>query len=717
MTPCLTPDTFNMTSSSDAHKRIEALKKWLKKWNYDYFVHNKNEVSEAARDQIKKELIELESQYPQFITSDSPTQRVGSVLSGKFGKIKHLRPKQSLMDCFSDEELEEWEERNLKLIPGEKLDYLTEYKIDGLNLSLIYEKGKLHKAITRGNGVFGEDVTHSVRTIASVPLELEEIGGIRLEDYPVIEASGEVFMSLTSFKKVNASGGQVFANPRNAAAGTVRQLDPSITASRNLEMFFYTLNLIDNKTLPEPTSQKESLELMMKLGFRVNNKFVHHLSLESVEKEMKKVEKERGKIDYQIDGLVVKVNSFRHQNLLGSTAKAPRWAIAYKFPAEQSTTKVLSIDIQVGRTGALTPVAILEPTRVAGSTVSRATLHNEDEIERKDVRVGDTVIIQKAGDIIPEVVEVLKDLRTGHEKPFKMPRHCPVCGTETVKPEDEVVSRCPNLNCYAVHQQQLEHFVSRRAFDIDGLGEKVIEQLIEHKLVEDAADLFSLQYEDLMKLDLFKDKKTENLLSALEKSKIVPLGRFIYAMGIRHVGEETADLLAEHLDLKTHPIKLKKEQQKNQLSLFTEENDDEVEVASIKELSHELKKLTLDVLNEIEGIGEKVAESIVEWAHASETHKLLEKFERAGIKLRVTKRSTSDTLSGLTFVITGTLPTLSRDQAKDLIKANGGKASSAVSKNTDYVVAGSEPGTKYEKAEKLGVKIIGEEAFLKMIGK
>lgn len=701
----------------DAQNRILALKKWLKKWNYDYFVLNKNDVSEAARDQIKKELIELETAHPEFITPDSPTQRVGSVLSGKFAKIKHVRPKQSLMDCFSNEELEAWEERNLKLIPGEKLDYLTEYKIDGLNLSLIYEKGKLKKAITRGNGIFGEDVTHSVRTIASVPLELEEIEGLKLEDYPLIEASGEVFMTKTAFKKTNESGGQIFANPRNAAAGTVRQLDPSITASRNLEMFFYSLYMTEGSKIPFPKSQKETLELLMKLGFRVNNKFVHHTSLASIEKEMQKAAKGREKLDYMIDGLVIKVNDFRHQNLLGSTAKAPRWAIAYKFPAEQSTTKVLSIDLQVGRTGAVTPVAILEPTQVAGSTVSRATLHNEDEIERKDVRVGDTVIIQKAGDIIPEVVEVLTELRSGDEKVFKMPKKCPVCGTGLEKPEGEVVSRCPNKNCFAVHQHQLEHFVSRRAFDIDGLGEKVLEQLIENKLVEDAADLFSLQYEDLMTLELFKDKKTENLLSALEKSKIIPLGRFIYAMGIRHVGEETADLLADCFDLKTHHLKLKKEQQKNQLSLFIEENEDEIEVASLKELQQHLKKLDLDFLSAIEGIGEKVAESIVEWAHAKETHHLLEKFERVGIKLRVTKKSKSDSLANLTFVITGTLPSLSRDQAKDMIKANGGKCTSSVSKNTDYVLAGSEPGSKYEKAEKLGVKIIGEEEFLKLINK
>lgn len=701
---------------TEAKHRIESLKKWLKKWNYDYFVLNKNDVSEGARDQIKKELIELETKYPEFVTSDSPTQRVGSVLSGKFAKIKHLRLKQSLMDCFSTEELKEWNERNLKLIPGEKPEYITEYKIDGLNLSLIYEKGKLIKAVTRGDGVYGEDVTHSIRTIPSVPLELTEFPGTKLEDYPIIEAGGEVFMGKASFEELNKSEGQVFANPRNAAAGTVRQLDPQVSASRNLEMYFYSLYVGDGDVLPTPKSQEELLKMLQSLGLRVNTNFVQHSSLESVEKEMRSVEKKRDTIPYLIDGLVVKVNDFRHQNLLGSTAKAPRWAIAYKFPAEQSTSKILDIDVQVGRTGALTPVAILEPTEVAGSTVSRATLHNEDEIERKDVRIGDTVIIQKAGDVIPEVVEVLKDLRTGKEKKFRMPTACPVCGGEIERPEGEVVSRCKNRDCYAVHQQQLEHFVSRKAFDIDGLGEKVVEQLIENKLIEDAADLFSLQAEDLLQLDLFKDKRTDNLLDALERSKVITLPRFIFAMGIRHVGEETAELLANHLNLRTKSVVLKKSQKKNQLSLFAEDTGEEkVDAADVMEFLDEMEKLSLEELNGIEGIGDKVAESIFKWVHARGTEPLLRKFARAGILLLVDHRKKSDKLAGLTFVITGTLPTLSRDQAKELIKHNQGKVSSSVSKKTDYVLAGTEPGSKYETAEKLGVKIIDETHFLRLI--
>ncbi len=704
-------------NKTEVKERIESLKKWLKKWNYDYFVLNKNTVSEAARDKIKKELHELEDEYPEFVTPDSPTQRVGSAISGKFTKIRHLRVKQSLMDCFSNEELESWEERNLKLIPGEKPDYISEYKIDGLNLSVIYRKGKLYKAVTRGNGIFGEDVTHSVRTIKSVPLELQEISGLKLSDYPVIEVSGEVFMGLKSFKALNKTG-QTFANPRNAAAGTVRQLDPQVSADRNLEMFFYGIYFDVKSKLPYPKSQKEALELLRKLGLRVNTKFVHHSSLVSVKKAMRDTEKERDKLDYNIDGLVVKVNDFRHQNLLGSTAKAPRFAIAFKFPAEQSTSKILDILIQVGRTGALTPVAILEPTQVAGSTVSRATLHNEDEIERKDVRIGDTVIIQKAGDIIPEVVEVIKELRNGREVKFKMPNKCPVCEGVIKRLKGEVASRCINDDCFAIHKQQLEHFVSRKGFDIDGLGEKVIGQFITGNLVEDSADLFFLQYEDLIALDLFKDKRTDNLLDSLEKAKVIPLSRFLFAMGIRYVGEETSDILAGHLNLKTSTIKLKKEQKRNQLTLFAGETvNDEIKVASVADLLKALMDLRSDELNSIDGIGDKVAGSIFDWVSCKDTVSLLKKFDRAGIKLKITGKSASNKLTGLIFVITGTLPSLSRDRAKAMIKQNGGKTSSSVSKKTDYVLAGSEPGGKYATAEKLGVKIIDEDSFLKMIGK
>ncbi|MBU1682826.1 NAD-dependent DNA ligase LigA, partial [Patescibacteria group bacterium] len=691
-------------------------KKWLKKWNYDYFVLNKSDVSEGARDKIKKELHELEEEFPEFVTPDSPTQRVGSALSGKFAKIKHITPKQSLSDCFSEEELKDWEERILKLVPGEKLDYITELKIDGLNLSLIYEKGKLLKAVTRGDGTYGEDVTHAVKTIESVPLELNEIRDLRLVDYPILEVGGEVFMSKNSFEELNKTEGDIFANPRNAAAGTVRQLDPKIAAGRKLDMFFYNIHLPEKSKIPKPTTQKETLELLKKLGLMVNTNFVHHSNPDSVIKEAEKWEEKKDSLPYLIDGLVVKVNQGRHQNLLGSTAKSPRWAIAYKFPAEQSTTQILDIEVQVGRTGALTPVAILKPTEVAGSTVSRATLHNEDEIERKDIRIGDTVIIQKAGDVIPEVVEVLKDLRTGKEKKFKMPLRCPVCSGAIIRPKNEVVRRCINPKCYAIHQHQLEHFVSRGAFDIDGLGEKVIEQLIKSKLIEDPADIFTLQYSDLFHLELFKDKKAQNLLDAVEKAKIIPLPRFLFAMGIRYVGEETADLLASHLTLPTHSISIEAEQKKNQLTLFEEKTESEkIEVADIEELIKTLKSMSLEELKDIEGIGEKVAESIFEWIGGEKTQRYLEKLQRVGVKLTVGGPKRTEKFKNLTFVITGTLPSLSRDQAKDLIKFNGGKVSSSVSKNTNYLLAGSSPGSKFEMANKMGIKIIDEIEFLRML--
>jgi DNA ligase (NAD+) len=701
----------------EAKERIGKLKTWLKKWNYDYFVLDKNDVSEAARDQIKKELIELENEFPEFITPDSPTQRVGSALSGKFAKIKHITPKQSLADVFSEQELLDWEERNLKLIPGEKPDYISELKLDGLNLTVIYEKGRLYKAITRGDGIFGEDVTHTVRTIKSVPLELNEIDGLKLEDYPVIEVGGEVIMSKESLKKLNDEGEQQFANPRNAAAGTIRQLDPSVVEKRNLEMYFYILGLPEDSKIPKPKSQKETLELLMKLGLRVNKNFTHHTSLSTVISDMKKWDKKRDSLPFDIDGLVVKVNDVRLQRLLGSTAKCPRWAVAYKFAAEQSTTQILDIEVQVGRTGALTPVAILKPTSVSGSTVSRATLHNEDEIERKDVRVGDTVIIQKAGDVIPEVVEVIKDLRTGKEKPFKMPTKCPVCGGNIIRAEGEVVSRCSNPDCFAMHQHQLEHFVSRDAFDIEGLGEKVTEQLIAANLIDDAADLFILKHDELMKLEFFKDKKSQNLLDAIEKAKIVTVPRFIYGLGIRYVGAETADLLANSLNLKTHDIEITESQKKDQMTLFAEEKaSKKIKAAEIEVLADEIKNMSIENLYEIEGVGDKVAESIYEWFHDTKNLHFLKKLQHAGVKLTVENQTKkSNKLDGLTFVITGTLPTLSRDEAKAIIKQNGGKSTSAVSKNTDYVLAGSEPGSKYDEAEKLGVKIIDEQAFQKML--
>lgn len=702
----------------EAKLRIEKLRKWLQKWNYDYFVLDKNEVSESARDQIKKELIELEAKYPEFITPDSPTQRVGSALSGKFAKIKHVSPKMSLQDVFSEEELRDWEDRNQKLVPGEKLDYVSELKIDGLNISILYKQGQLYKALTRGDGVYGEDVTHAIRTIESVPLSLNEIQGVDLEDYPLIEVGGEVFMTKKALEELNESSDQQFANPRNAAAGTVRQLDPQVAANRKLELFFYSLNILEKSELKEPESQLENLKMLQDFGLRVNTFFVHHKSLDGVLKEMTHVGKKRDSLPYQIDGLVVKVNSFRHQNLLGATAKAPRWAIAYKFPAEQSTSVIEDIQVQVGRTGALTPVAILRPTQVSGSTVTRATLHNQDEIDRKDVRIGDSVVIQKAGDVIPEVVQVLTELRPAHSKKFHMPEKCPVCGSKVERPEGEVVLRCTNKDCYAQNEGRLLHFVSRHAFNIEGLGEKIMQDLIDQNLVEDSADIFNLKFEDLMSLPLFEEKRSQNLLSSIEKAKVISLPRFIYALGIRHIGEETAEVLAGSLpELKTHKIHVKQEQKRDQLSLFDSAPEAAtIEAVKMEDLIHTLKALKLEQIQETEGVGTVVGQAIFEWIHDPKATALLHKLDKAGVILTGGAKAKSQKLKGLTFVITGTLPTLSRDAAKDLIKENGGKVTSAVSKSTSYVVAGSEPGSKYDDALKHKITILQEKELLKMTG-
>jgi len=473
---------------ADAQRRIEKLRTKINDLNYKYFVLDESEVGESIRDALKKELIDLETQFPQFITPQSPTQRVGNVLSGKFAKIAHKSRKWSLQDAFSEEDIILWYERLTKFTTNTNFDFVTELKIDGLNVTLWYEKGKLEKAITRGNGREGEDITHTIRTIKSVPLELRE---------PItIEVSGEVYMPKASFEKLEG-----FANPRNAAAGTVRQLDPKVAENRDLDLFFYEIGECDKR----PQTQKEVMETLNSLGLRTDSHYKHHVDIKSVLEFCKQWTDKRSSLPYDIDGIVIKVNSMESQKNLGYTAKAPRFAIAYKFPAEQAVTKVLDIIIQVGRTGALTPVAVLEPTLVAGSTVSRATLHNEDEIIRKDVRIGDTVIIQKAGDIIPEVVTVMTDLRTGAEKPFKFPKECPVCGSEVIKPEGEAISRCSNTSCGAIMRESLAHFVSKHAFDIDGLGEKVVDQLIDAGLIHDAADIFGLHRADLLGLELFQE--------------------------------------------------------------------------------------------------------------------------------------------------------------------------------------------------------------------
>lgn len=696
----------------EAASRIKLLRKKIKKLNYEYFVLDQSHVSEAVRDSLKRELKSLEDQFPDLITPDSPTQRVGSVLSGRFKKMSHLSRKWSLQDIFNEEELGDWIARVKKFLPNEKIEYIGELKIDGLNITVQYEKGKFVRALTRGNGMIGEDVTHTVRTIESIPLELEE----EVE----VEISGEIYMTKKAFEKINREmekqGQEPFANPRNAAAGTIRQLDPTVAASRDLDAFFYSLGKADLKSgwseraggresglvgsrfeqaemkkkngIPE--SQSQLLEYFKKLGLKTNT---HHKLLHScgdMIKYREDFEKIRDDLPYEIDGIVIKVNEFELCKRLGYTGKAPRFAVAFKFAAEQATTKIEDIAVQVGRTGVLTPVAHLKPVEVAGVKISRATLHNEDEIERKDIRIGDTVIVQRAGDVIPEVVEALKDLRTGQEKKFHFPSHCPVCNSAIERKNSEVAYRCTNHNCFAQKSERLFHFVQRNALNIEGLGEKIILQLLEEGIIADPADLYTLKKEDLLSLPLFKEKKTQNILDAIKKSRQLTLDRFIFALGIRYLGEQGSAEFASYLI--------------NDKSSY-----------SIQKFLSDIKKLNSETLNNLEGVGDKVAQGIFDYFQDEKNIRLIEKLEHAEIKIIVPHHAKKTAIFGKSFVLTGILRGMTRDEAKMKIKNLGGKIHSAVTRDTDFVIVGEDPGSKAKKAQKLGVAMIDEKEFLKML--
>ncbi len=692
-----------------AKNRIEKLKKEINHHRYLYHVLDKTEISDAALDSLKHELDNLERQYPELITPDSPTQRIGGKPLDKFKKIKHQVSQWSFNDAFEKEEIVDFDKRVRKILVdnGEdekvNLDYTCELKIDGLHVVLAYENGILKTGATRGDGKIGEDVTQNLKTIESIPLKIREDLNIIVE--------GEVFMSKTVFDELNKErkrrNESLFANPRNAAAGAIRQLDPKVARKRKLDCFIYDLSQVKFLTTLSPPlsgeginsspnkgrlggvfelpqTQSEELEFLKNLRFKVNKFWKRCKDVDEIFEFYDYWKKHKDSENYWIDGVVVKVDKCGWQNKIGYTGKAPRWAIAYKFPAEQTTTIIENIKIQIGRTGALTPVAHLKPVNIAGSTVSRATLHNGDEIKRLDVKIGDTVIIQKAGDIIPEVVDVVKGLRTGEEKKFTMPRRCPYCKTEVVRPEGEVALYCPNKNCFAVELRKLSHFVSKKAFNVDGFGPNKIKQLASEGLVSNFIDIFKLEKGDLEPLERFEKKSADNLISAIKKSKNITLGKFIFALGIRHVGEETALDLSEKL---------------NSIDRF--------------------KNISQEELEAINGIGPKVAESIYNYFHDRENLKLVNDLLEAGVSVKNTesKNKISKKLAGLSFVLTGTLQTLSRDKAKERIHALGGNISSSVSKNTDYVVIGKNPGSKFEKAKKLGVKIINEKEFLEMVKK
>lgn len=661
-------------NQNDAKERITALRTELERYNYEYYVKDNPTVSDFVYDEKMNELLALEAEFPELVTPDSPTQRVGGQVLEGFSEVEHVVQMQSLSDVFSKEELLDFDARTAKALETEKPEYTVEMKIDGLSVSLEYEYGRFVRGSTRGNGHVGEDITENLRTIGSIPLRLTE-------ELPYLEVRGEVFMSKASFLKLNerqeAAGESLFANPRNAAAGSLRQLDSRITASRRLDIFVFNVQQIEGKTL---SSHKESLEYLASLGFKTIPAETLCYGGEEAYAEIQRIGELRGELPFDIDGAVVKINRFPEREALGVTTKTPRWAVAYKFPAEQKESKLLDIVLQVGRTGVITPNAVLTPVRIAGSTVSRATLHNEDNIRDKDIRIGDTVIIQKAGDIIPEVVEVVKEKRTGEETVFSMPKTCPACGEPLYREEGEAAVRCLSSNCPAQQMRSIIHFASKPAMDIDGLGPAIVEQLLDEGCIKDCGDLYTLTYEDIVGLERFAEKSAQNLIAAIEKSKEQGLDRVLFGLGVRLIGSRAAQLLAQRFGTMDALMNAPKE-----------------EISSVND------------------IGEKMAESLVHYFREEKSIDLIERLKNAGVRMDYESQQTGDVLAGKTFVLTGTLPTLKRSEAQALIEQNGGKVSGSVSKKTDFVVAGEEAGSKLDKANALGVAVITEEELLGMM--
>lgn len=686
-------------NKQEAQKRLIKLRESINRYRFDYHVLNKSTISEAALDSLKHQLSQIESQFPDLITPDSPSQRVAGEPLKEFRKISHKVPMLSLNDVFSDVELKNWIERIKKLAPSEHFQYLVEPKLDGLAVSLHYQKGMLKVGATRGDGKVGEDVTQNLRTIESIPLKLSHDAKVNSQPLDLItkmlkgniEVRGEVVISRRNFDRLNQTqkqqGQALFANPRNLAAGSIRQLDAKLVAKRHLDFVAY--QIICDVPLQSHLTEHQTLEL---LGFKsLPVKKCHNA--EEITLYLETILKSRDKNDFQTDGAVISVNDHRQWSLLGVVGKAPRYAVAYKFSAEEVTTKIVDIQVQIGRTGAITPIAIMEPVQVAGSTVSRATLHNEDEIKRKDVRIGDTVIIRKAGDIIPEVIRSLPELRIGHEKKFVMPTKCPLCDSKIIRPEGEAVARCTNLSCFGQEKERIIHFVSRAAFDVDGAGEAVIEQLLQNNLISDPSDLFFLKRGDLEALPRFAEKSADNLMNAIETSKKINLPRFLYALGIRHVGEQTAFALAERTsrDLK-----------KNQ--------------ASVSEIQSAVLKLDVAELENIDDVGTVVAESISAFIKSTAARALMRKLNKAEIKIEIPHiDQTTKPLYGQTFVFTGTLEKMTRPEAEARVRQLGGKASGSVSANTSYVVAGADAGSKLTRARNLGVKIVTEVEARKIL--
>ena len=697
-------------TKEEAKKRIEKLKKVINHHRYLYHVLNKQEISDAALDSLKHELFKLEEMYPEFITPDSPTQRVaGKPLEG-FKKVSHPLPMLSMEDVFSEKELRDWEDYLNRLAPhhfsqksGEGVEYFAELKIDGFAITLIYENGIFLAGATRGDGKIGEDVTQNLKTIESIPLSLEirrklpeneEIAKNlqKLIEKGKIEIRGEVYMEKKAFEKFNEEQRKrslaPFANPRNLAAGSIRQLNPKLAASRPLKFLAYDI-------VTDFGQEKHSQEhrILTALGFKTDPGRECQSLQETVE-FWREVAKKRETLPFLIDGIVINIDDNSLFKKLGVVGKSPRGSRAFKFAPQQATTVIEDIKLQVGRTGAVTPVAHLKPVQVGGVTITRATLHNEDEIKRLGVKIGDTVIVGRAGDVIPDVVKVLPDLRTGKEREFHFPKNCPVCEAKLKRPESEVVWRCPNPNCGARKRESLYHFTSKKAFDIEGLGPKIIDQLIDENLISSAPDLFELKEGDLIPLERFAEKKTQNIIEAIKKSKKISLARFIFSLGIRHVGEETAIALANYLS-------------------SVSEDGDEMKFHRLGSIE-KLKKTTKEELERIPDVGPEVSESIYKWFRQKRNQKLIHDLLRVGVKILLPEK-VSKKLIGKTFVLTGSLETMTRDEAKEKIRLLGGEISETVSKKTDYVILGKEPGSKFEKAKELGVKTISEKEFLNML--
>jgi DNA ligase (NAD+) len=666
-----------------AEKTIERLRDEIRHHDDLYYLQENPEVSDREYDALMQQLRELEAKHPALITSDSPTQRVAGRPAEGFPEFIHRVPMLSLDNSYNIDELRAFDERCRKLAGGDAPDYVAELKIDGLSLSVHYEDGVFVRGVTRGDGSRGEDVSSNVRTIRSIPLRLRK-GTQKIARE--IEVRGEAYLGRRIFEKINSEreeeGEARFANPRNAASGTIRQLDPSITARRRLQMFAYDVFTGQKKAF---ATHWDALNWAERAGFRVNENRELCKTIEDVIEFCNRMEAKRDHLDYEIDGVVVKVNSTTLQEQFGATGKAPRWAVAYKYAARQATTRVNDIVLQVGRTGALTPVAMLEPVQLGGVTVSRSTLHNEDEIERLGLKIGDHVLVERGGDVIPKVVKVIESKRTGKEKNFKMPANCPVCGGLISRPEGEAVSRCIAADCGAQLIGRLLHFASRRAMRIEGLGVALAEQLLERKLVKDVADLYSLSLDDLASLERMAKKSASNVLAQIDESKSRDLWHLIYGLGIRHVGERTAGILARHF-------------------------------GSLERLS----KATVEELDDIHEIGLTMAQSIHDWFADSGNSELCQRLTRAGVQTELEEQAgseeTNQRFAGKVFVLTGTLPSMTRDEARELIETNGGRVTGSVSKKTDYVLAGADPGSKLDKANRLGVPVIDEDNFRKMLG-